>query len=293
MQSVDVRTTPRELRHRSPGPWALSLREFLATYGSHTSLLVPPYDAVKPLSRLELEYQPALGAIAVGAGHDLFIVVSELSLVMQQWHWAVPCITLTPDQWQSERLLRLLPDFSTRLAIGKLQGTTDANLRTVIGAVRRRSFPTPHVLARWVCERSGVPAYYSLLLAQFEQALAGAPASRAFSVATSSRRFARLGRYTARDWRALALLSVELCAVTSTADPRVLRRHSGGHIRKYLKVPVESAATLLGWEWVLEQALRMGGYVRLTDEERVPYSVLTSSPAAKTRPGTTWRSRHS
>lgn len=252
MQSVDARTTPRELKHRSPGPWAISLREFLAAYRSHTSVMVPPYHAVVPLTKLEPEYRPPLGAIAIGAGQDLLTAVSELWLVMQRWHWVVPCITLTPDQWQSERLLKLLPDFSTRLATGRIQSTPNASPRTAIAAVRRRSFPTPHVLARWVCERVGVPAYYSLLLAQFEQALAGAPASRAFSLATSSRRFARLGRYTARDWRALALLSVELCAVTSTADPRVLRRHSGGHIRKYLKVPVNAAAALLGWEWVLE-----------------------------------------
>jgi hypothetical protein len=134
-----------------------------------------------------------------------------------------------------------------------------------------------------VCERIGVPAYYSLYFAQFEQALAGAPASRAFSLATASRRFARLGRYTARDWRALASLTAELCAVTSTADPRVVRRLHGGHIRKYLDVPMTTAATLLGWEWVLEQALRVGGYVQLAGNRR---------PASKPRSGVSWGRGH-
>lgn len=283
MQTLNPRPALREPRHRSPGPWAISLREFIAKHHSHALVLEPPYHGLVSLNRLEPTYRPPLGAIAIGAGHDLFTVVSEVWLIIQQWSWVVPCIALAPDQWQSEPLLKLVPDFSSRLAIGKIQSTPEASLRAITSAVRRRPFPTPHVLARWVSERIASPAYYSLLLAQFEHALHGTPA-RGFSLATASRHFARLGRYTARDWRALASLSVELCAVASTADPLLLRGHHGGHIRKYLKVPVKTAAALLGWEWVLDQALRTGGYVPLAEEHRVPYSVKS---------GHSSRSRHS
>lgn len=272
MQGVYNRARRSLLEGHPTGPRPLPLREFLASYGSHTSLLVPPYHTAQHVAQLRPEHPPPLGTIAAGHGRDLLLVVSELWVVIRQWPWVTPCVTLIPDQWQFERLLQLFPDLSHYLAIGRIQSASEAGVKTVVTAVRRRALPTPDVLAHWVCRRIALPAYYLPFLAQFEQALEDAPVSPPLSRATASRRFVKLGRYTARDWRALARLCVELCAVTSSSTPRVLRRQGARYLRKYLGMSARAAASYLGWEWVLEQALRAGGYVRIA-EGRPPVAV--------------------
>lgn len=240
-----------------------SLARFLARYGSHISLVLPPYDTVTSL--VGPAQEPPLGAIAVGAGDDLLVVASGLSLVVRQWPWVIPCIALTSGQWQFEELLSLFPRLSARLAFARLEAHSGATLRNALAAVRARRFPSARLLSRWVCQRISAPHHYSVILAQFMQALHGTPAARVLSVATSSRRLGQLGHYTARDWRTLASMSADMNSCGSGAGWHMLRQRSARHVRKYLSVSVKTAATLLGWEWILEQALRAGGYVGARD----------------------------
>ena len=90
------------------------------------------------------------------------------------------------------------------------------------------------------------------------------PAGDTISVASYSRLFSQYGEYTARDWRALARLCVH--AQAGTVGHHHLRaplplRAALGYARKYLGIRYHVLAERVGWEWVLEGALRTAGYV--------------------------------
>ena len=102
-----------------------------------------------------------------------------------------------------------------------------------------------------------------------------------------SRLFAQYGRYTARDWRALGRLAAH--AASGRLGERrmyapISLRTVCEYARKYLGVPYHFLAERVGWEWVLEAALRTARYVA-PERRRVAHrptgSYLVSLPTAE------------
>ena len=93
------------------------------------------------------------------------------------------------------------------------------------------------------------------------------------SVASYSRLFALYGPYTARDWRAVGRLALHavLGPCAEEQPPAALPlRTATEYAKKYLAMSCHALAGWLGWEWVLEAALRTGGYVRAPVSALVP-----------------------
>jgi hypothetical protein len=107
---------------------------------------------------------------------------------------------------------------------------------------------------------------------------------------TLTRQVAALGPLQVRDWRGLARLaqvfacrsarasqSLEGAAYEAGVDPRTLRR--------WLRVATElswaEAGSRVGWEWILESALRRFGFVEHRELRRVSGGFLRLVPAPR------------
>lgn len=86
-------------------------------------------------------------------------------------------------------------------------------------------------------------------------------------MASYSRVFSRFGKLHAHDWRALHRLVLYLChrgrsgAQRPSSDPPIPARAAARYAHHYLDMPLDRALANAGWEWALEQALRVAGYV--------------------------------
>lgn len=222
-------------------------------------VLVPPYDLLRPLSAVGDRDLP-LGSIAVAAGKSALSMLGSLTLVEHRWPWIVPALAPSPGETLLREALGLVSDLRYRVAL-LVASEIEPGIAAVVHAVRRRPFPPAEELARFVARRLGDPGSEAILAGQFREAF-GAPAE-ALSSATLSRFFSRHGAFTARDWRSLAILARELCARASGCPLQgglVTTRTVDANARRFLGASGPKASCQLGWEWVLEQALRAGGY---------------------------------
>ncbi len=234
-------------------------------YGSQLVVLPPPYRIRVPLRSGEGGADLPLGSVVFGHGDAAIAVLAELTAVSYRSPWAVPCLGLPAPQGQLEPLLMLVTELRDRLVVVNHSPTRgDVALAHVVRCVRNRGSPTSAALARWVARRLQQRELEAPLRHQFEEALEGTPADAGLSVASYSRLFAQYGRYTARDWRALGRLAAH--AASGCLDERrtvssISLRTVCDYARKYLGTPYSVMAERLGWEWVLEAALRTAGYV--------------------------------
>jgi len=235
-----------------------------------TELLPPPYERLVRWDLRAERGDPPLGSIACCAPGDRLSAVAALLGTVCRWPWVMPCLRLRRDQRPCQAALDLFSGLRSYVAITEdHDGNRSHTPRELVASVRGRPPPTPSVLAHWVCNRIDHAEALPLLLAQFEEALDGVPSGRVASAATYSRHFTTCGRFTARDWRAVARLSVKLCEGTSSGErAHGLGRRTALHVRKYLEIPSRTATAMLGWEWVLEQAMRVAGYVPLRESAR-------------------------
>lgn len=139
-------------------------------------------------------------------------------------------------------------------------------------AVGRRPTPRPTTIALWVEQRLGLSGTASTLSACFGD---GCDALR--PPRTLTRRVRALGPLEVRDWRGLARLvriltsappdhdSLEVTAFAAGVDPRSLRRW----LRLATEMSWPDVMSRVGWEWILELALRRCGYVTLGESRRV------------------------
>ena len=229
--------------------------------------LSPPYRTAVPLHRSDGAELP-LGSLVLARGDATLAALAELTALSHRAPWIVPSLALATPQESLEPLL-LVTELRDRLVVLSAAGRCD-EVAHVVAAVRRRRPPTPAMLARWVARRLLTRDLESPLRHQFERSLGGATGDGARSVASYSRLFSRYGSYTARDWRALARLCAHVITRTSEDEEGGRREDAGKdlpfrtarhHAGRYLGVPYGVMAERLGWEWVLEAALRMGRYV--------------------------------
>jgi hypothetical protein len=194
------------------------------------------------------------------------VLQAELTLAVRRWPWAVPCVSVPWGNDILERHLMLVSELRERIVMVRRSREGDADqVEAAVGAVRRRPRPSARTIATWIARRLGKRELAPALESQFGEVLEGRPASTRASVATYSRLFGRYGPYTARDWRAI----VRLC-VFGVGEPRLpgwwtdeelSPRTAGLYARKYLQMPFGSVAGRLGWEWILERALRVARYL--------------------------------
>jgi hypothetical protein len=232
---------------------------------SELMALAPPYRTVVPLRGSDGAGLP-LGSVVLARGDTTIAALAELTALSHRAPWIVPSLALPTPQESLEPLL-LVTELRDRLVVsGAVRGGDD--VVELVAEVRRRPPPTPAMLARWVARRLQTRELEAPLRHQFEQSLRGAAADGARSVASYSRLFSRYGGYTARDWRALARLCAHVISRTSEDVER--NENQGNHLPfrtashyagRYLGVRYHVTAERLGWEWVLEAALRVGRYV--------------------------------
>jgi len=222
-------------------------------------VLVPPYHGLRPLSAVGDQDLP-LGSIAVASGRDALAMLGTLTLVEHRWPWIVPALAPTPAETLLREALALVSDLRYRLSL-LTASDREPDVAAVVTAVKRRPFPPPDELARFVARRLGVHGSEDVLAGQFREAFG--ERAELLSSATLSRYFSRLGTLTARDWRSLAVLTRELCARASGCPMRgglVTTRTVDANARRFLGASAPKASCQLGWEWVLEHALRSAGY---------------------------------
>ncbi len=232
-------------------------------------LLVPPYQDVKSVRAVvgTNKYRPELGSILYANGDNVLRSLASLGLANTWWPWAVPCVVVQRSDGETESLIRLVAPEPTRLAIDRVdKPTARATPSAILRSVKGRRNPTSDVVTAFLKRRLGVNRLQAFASEQCHLALAEPPSPSPRSIASYSRTFADHGPFTACGWRAVARLAVHLAAKTPQTwmSMQTLQRHS----RKYLAMSVVEARRLFAWEWVLEQALRVGGYVTKEEQQR-------------------------
>jgi len=227
--------------------------------------LAPPYRTVVPVHGTGCAELP-LGSVVLARGDTTITALAELTVLSHRAPWIVPSLALPTPQESLEPLL-LVTELRDRLVVSTAARGGD-DVGQLVAAVRRRPPPTPTMLARWLARRLYSRELESPLRHQFEQSLRGTAADGARSVASYSRLFSRYGGYTARDWRALARLCAHVISRTSQDGEgngdqgnHLPFRTASHYAGRYLGVRYHVTAERLGWEWVLEAALRVGRYV--------------------------------
>ncbi len=231
----------------------------------------PPYDTIVPLDHFTARRLPLpLGAIVFGTDQSVLSRVSHAAVALMRDPWVIPCLVLPPGEDDHGWLRELVPTLGIRLAVVEVpDASSSVSISALLEAVRSRPSPDAFDLASYVTERLEASELDELLASQFTEALGGKPACSSHSIATFSRQFRRCGQFTARDWRAIARLVPRLTAPGTAeseepGEPNGLCLASGRtlyrHVRKYLGMSRERAGQYLGWEWILERALREGSY---------------------------------
>ncbi|MEO8635129.1 MAG: hypothetical protein ABI587_07620 [Gemmatimonadales bacterium] len=140
-------------------------------------------------------------------------------------------------------------------------------------AVARRPVPPLSIIALWLELRMGRPGLASTLGACF-----GAGAMQSRPPRTLTRRLQAIGPLEVRDWRGVARMaqlavtpgpwrtaSLEITALDAGIDPRTLRRW----LRLCTDLSWAAFIGRVGWEWVLESALRQLGAVEQAPRQRI------------------------
>jgi len=208
---------------------------------------------------------PALGALLIADLAPGIPALAEAVVSLRAAPWC-PLVLLVPDHRVSGRTLAAFEPVPGIFATLYSADRPALPLgQRCLAAVRRRPVPQRTALASWIEGRLRRTGVGSTLTACFHCA-AGIQPPR-----TLTRRLQALGRFEVRDWRGLARLaqllgatghwppaSLETTALLAGIDPRTLRRW----LRLATDLSWAEATHRPGWEWILESALRAGGYLR-------------------------------
>lgn len=268
MKLTEPRGPRRELRERRPFAAPESgtrPAEGRALAAFSLRVFAPPYHAVVPLGDRAGTQELPYGGVIIAGDDTLVLSLAGLTLACRQFPWATPFLIVPPDSLRLDTPVRVVSELRDRLVIGTSPaGMAGIAPGAVVNAVRRRACPGAAALAQWVANRLDRGDLEFPLLAQFREALEGTPASLTASVSTFSRYFARLGPLTAHDWRALA----RLCAHTCYVERDIRREHVSltmrsavEHATRYLGLAYHEMVARIGWEWILECALRRAKYL--------------------------------
>jgi hypothetical protein len=238
-----------------PGP-------FLPSHlGVELHVCSPPYHRLDRIPRGGRP-GPPLGSVVYAMGRGVMAVLEQLNAAIREWPWVAPCAGLPSTEYVTEKYSSLERLLRARLAV--VPPGQPVNCLAVARAVAARPQPNAGSLAGWICSRLGAGDLAAPLIEQFQRALGGREALPR-SVASYSRLFGRYGNLKAKDWRAIArLLVLHHVTVQKHLVGRVVSGEgfdlvpstAGRYSVKYLGKTWTSALQHVGWEWVLECALR-------------------------------------
>jgi hypothetical protein len=232
-------------------------------------VLEPPYVQPVPLCHP----RPPVGAILIADLGDGIPALSRAVLHSRDAPWC-PLVSLLGDRTVPASSLATFEPVPGTWA--SLYSSDFAHLplgARAVAAVRRRPVPQATTIAQWVEARLRRTGSASVLAACCGE---GGDALR--PPRTLTRRVQALGPLEVRDWRGLARLAqllaarpprfpaaLETTAFEAEVDPRTLRR--------WLRLATDrswaEAGELIGWEWVVESALRRYGYLEFGELRRV------------------------
>ncbi len=222
-------------------------------------LLEPPYHDVAPI----IGRPPALGAIAVARVDGPRGLSTELANLLDQAPWTVPCVVLRPATVTPSILQRVweLPGQPAFIVLGQ---PGDRVLPTgLLTAIASRPAPPTSLLVAYVVRRTG-----SVILGQSLDQIWSARdrASDTTADRTIRYRLRRLSDFGRHDWIRIRRLirakvegrnlTVEQRAQLVGTEARTLR----SWIARYLGTTMKTFRMMAGWEWILEAALRRGGF---------------------------------
>jgi hypothetical protein len=214
--------------------------------------------------------------VAIAVADSAEAVAGDLRPFLRRAPWCIPCL-VTGSATATPRVLIAIHELPGQPAF--LAGpVVDSGLAApVAAAVRTRPVPGGARLADFVVRRTGRGDLRLELSRLLAAPSAGRPVSE-LPGRTLRDRLRRFGTFGSHCWRAVGTLcrlgtrqdggSIERLATAAGIGPRTLR----SWVRRYLDVTIAEYRTRIGWEWVLEAALRHGGYVE-TPEWSNPYSL--------------------
>ncbi len=226
-----------------------------------TLYLDPPYLAAYPPPATP----PPLGAVLLADLQDGLAAFADAIERQRAAPWC-PLVLRTADPRVTPAVLATFEPWPGCFGLLATAGLPAAgpNFR-VLAAVRRRPLPIPERVARYAearLDRGVAPVLLACM---------GGPGVARQPSRTLTRRVAELGSFEIRDWRALSRLtwaaalaqlrpeaSLETAAWEAGSDPRSLRRW----VRRFTGLEWDQLRARVGWEWIVELALRRGGYVR-------------------------------
>jgi hypothetical protein len=231
-------------------------------------LCSPPYEVLTATALTGEQYEPTYGSVVCATGHDILGMAKALEAAARQWPWISLCMVLCPNEGVSTGSMGLAGRLSEGLALCIVRDSGALRPVHIIQAIAFRDPPNPSALAIWAAARLNAKEALGALEEQFTHAVDERPTS-ARSAATYSRLFRRHASLTARDWRALARLVHALHAALQRRLSRqsrsyltvsaVSHRTVARYASTYLGMRWAAATQLIGWEWVMECALKRRG----------------------------------
>ncbi len=223
-------------------------------------LLTPPYGEFIPVR----DQAPPLGTIiCADATQDKGTELASIcSLIRARllWPWCVPCLLARERSELVDFVVDVVPCVRGCVALSIEPPWRHPSRAHVLAAVRAREAPSAETLAGYVSRRVRRDDLLDPLSRQFRWAVDGVP-DTSRSLSTYSRLFSRVGCFTARDWRTLAQMALLAGGRAHGSPAPVEPRTIDARARRLLRRSWRSVSALAGWEWVLELALRVGGYV--------------------------------
>lgn len=235
---------------------------------SAISLLVPPYRGALPLSGTAA---PLGSVLVVDLGIRADDVLASAILAHREVIWCPACFLMSDEAVIPKFLAAFEPSPGT---FGTLRRNADEGMPSphqVLQAIRRRPAPTPVTLATYISTRamrlSLVPGREVCFSSSIDcDRKRGSISDRSlrrhlhnFGLLSPSSwyQLSRLVAILASHPRALSL-GAERLANEHHVDVRTLRRW----IREFTGVTYAEAMERVGWEWILEAALRRYDYVQ-------------------------------
>lgn len=224
--------------------------------------LAPPYDTLVPAASLPAQ-MPPVGTVFCVDGRTgeaaTLAGIAALTLARRRWPWVIPCLLEGSVRAWLDLVVEWFPHWRYVLARGGSHPGIVVKPDSVRRLIGGRPVPPPEVLGTFVGARLGSDELADLLTDQFAVAMAPARVTRRSS-AFYSRHLARLSRWNARDWRIVARLALHVAGWTEPDSPAA--RTWAARSRRFLGWPWEVARRLLGWESMLELAVRRHGALR-------------------------------
>lgn len=236
-------------------------------------LLEPPFLEL----RRARDTIPGVGSILVVDLDEGIPALAEAVELRRRAPWC-PLVARISDRRITTRELATfesVPGTSAPLYPGDFVGHSEVS--RALASVARRPRPCFTTIALWLEYRLRRHGIAGTLVACF-----GEESDVAQPPRTLTRRVRELGPLEVRDWRGLARLAqlavtprpwtgggLESVAYAAEIDPRTLRRW----LRLATDLGWSEFSQRSGWEWVLESALRLAGYVERRVERRVSGSV--------------------